>query len=503
MATAKKLPKKESSTMRLVDTQQSINAVIYARYSSDRQTEESIEAQLRACHEYAERKGYRIITEYKDEAVSGKGTKTKARKQYQKMQRDCDKGLFSIILVHKYDRIARSIAEHVALETKLKQKEIELIAVAQDFGTTNEAKIMRSLMWVLSEYYLDNLSDEVKKGHKENALKALHNGGVPPFGYDVVDQKYVINEIEAAYVKKIFQCAANREGYTQILEEMETSGIRGKRGGVIKYTQIYEMLRNEKYTGVYVYCQTTPKKRSEQRSKLNAIRIDGAMPAIIDKTLFEEVQNIMTSRKHVGNTKSNYLCSGLVYCEHCGAKMHAHSPTRKGYTYHYYICSGKCGAPVARMEDVDAAALKYLHSLLDPKNQKDIAKHLREYQSKTNITEDTFSQAVTQKVREKEKQYNTLMSNLSSSTLPAEVVEDIGQKMQDIKLEIDALENTPPPKDYTTDEITAWLQSLKNAPDNKAVHLLIDRIEVKNKTDISITSTLTSVLGKTGWGSRI
>lgn len=78
---------------------------------------------------------------------------------------------------------------------------MSLIATAQDFGTSNEAKIMRALMWSLSEYYLDNLSSEVKKGHKETALKGLHNGGVAPFGYDVVEQHYVINELEAAYVK--------------------------------------------------------------------------------------------------------------------------------------------------------------------------------------------------------------------------------------------------------------------------------------------------------------
>ena len=66
-------------------------------------------------------------------------------------------------------------------------------------------------------------------------MKALHNGGTVSFGYDVVNQRYVVNELEAGYVRKLFDAAANREGYTAILAEMEAAGITGKRGKPIKY----------------------------------------------------------------------------------------------------------------------------------------------------------------------------------------------------------------------------------------------------------------------------
>lgn len=156
-------------------------AVIYARYSSDKQDEASIEAQVRACREYATGKGFTVLEAYTDEAVSGK---TASRKAYQRMLRDVDRGTFDTILIHKYDRVARNLGEHVNLEKRLKDKRVELIAVAQDFGTSAEAKIMRTLMWSLSEYYIDNLSTEVRKGQRETALKGLHNGGYAPFGYD-------------------------------------------------------------------------------------------------------------------------------------------------------------------------------------------------------------------------------------------------------------------------------------------------------------------------------
>lgn len=312
---------------------------------------------------------------YADEAISGKESKTAVRAQYQKMLRDAHKGLFSVILIHKYDRVARSLAEHVNLEGRLRADNIELIAVAQDFGNTAEAKIMRALMWSMSEYYLDNLSAEVQKGHRETALKGLHNGGYAPFGYDVVNQQYVINELEAAYVRRIFTAAQEGTGFKPIIAELDAAGIAGKRGKPIRYTQIYEMLRNEKYTGVYLYTPQETAERAQRRQKPGAIRIEDAFPAIITKAQFEEVQAIMNSRKNAGR-KADYMCSGLVYCS-CGAKMHVYKGTRSGHTYYRYVCSKHCGRPTVLMSDVDNAAIKYLHELLSEPNQTLITAAMR------------------------------------------------------------------------------------------------------------------------------
>ena len=477
------------------------NAVIYARYSSDKQTEDSIEAQVRACREYAAAKGLNVLAVYADEAISGKGEKTASRAQYQKMLRDCDKGQFQLILIHKYDRIARSLGEHVNLEMRLKEKGITLIATAQDFGGSSEAKIMRALMWSLSEYYLDNLSSEVKKGHRETALKGLHNGGFAPFGYDVINQKYVINELEAGYVRRIFQAAINREGFTAIIDEMEKAGVRGKRGKPIRYTQIYEMLRNEKYTGVYAYSPEEEADRGARRDKPHAIRIENALPVIISKAQFMEVQRIMSERKQTGK-KAGYLCSGLVFCE-CGAKMHGMTSKRKGHEYQYYYCAKRCGAPVVRVEDVDAAAYNYLHTLLSDENQARIAAALRQYQAGEGSRMEEFKQALAKRIAEKQRQYKALLANLSSGVLPPEIVADIAAEMQNVKEEIAVLEATEPPKDFTVDQIRAWLEALKAAPDDKAVRLLISRIDIKQKTVINMASTLTPVLGEIGCGGWI
>lgn len=116
---------------------------------------------------------------------------------------------------------------------------------------------------------------------------------------------------------------------------------------------------------------------------------------------------------------------------------------------------------------------------------------------------EEFKQALAKRIQEKQAQYNALLANLSSGALPAAVVADIGAKMQNIKEEIALLERTEPPKDFTVDQIRAWLKALKETPDDKAVRLLISRIDIKQKTIINMESTLTMVLSEIGCGSWI
>ena len=473
-------------------------AVIYARYSSDRQSEDSISAQVRACTEYAKAHDLRIVGTYADEAISGRESKTELRKEYQKMLTDLKKHLFDVVLIHKYDRIARSLTEHVNLEVKLKRENVELIAVAQSFGNGNEAIVMKAMLWAMSEYYSENLASETKKGHREVALKALHNGGVAPFGYTIVEQKYVICDFEAAYVRKMFQCALDRRGFKALIDEMKANGVKGKRGKEFKYTQIYEILRNEVYTGVYHYSVDEEKDRSARRSKPNAIRIEGAIPAIIDKATYEEVQKIMNSRKQTGR-KGGYLCSGLVYCANCGAKMHVYTSSRKGHKYSYYRCSEGCGASVVRVEDVDKVAVAYVKETLSEDTQAKVARVLHAYSGNEKERVSSFKAAIAKAIREKQTAYDNLFANMTTAILPEEVLNDISKRMSKLKDEIEELKSAEPPVDYSADYIKEWLQSIREAPDEKSVHLLIQSIEarrINDKTDFNITSTLKPVLEK-------
>jgi site-specific DNA recombinase len=476
-----------------------IRAVIYARFSSDKQDDMSIDAQVRACREYAAKMDMLIVKVYKDEAISGKGSATAKRTQYQRMLKDADNDLFDVVLVHKYDRIARNVGEHVNLELKLSDQDIRLVAVAQDFGSSKEAKIMKTLVWAMSEFYIDNLSEETKKGHKEIALKGLHNGGYAPFGYDIVDQRYVINESEAEYVRKMFRCAAERKGFSELVSEMQLAGIVGKRGKPIKYTQIYEILRNIKYTGVYTYSTSEEKDRSLRRVKPNAIKIENALPRIIDRALYDEVQNIMNERKQTG-TKAGYLCSGLVYCGHCGAKMHGMTSRRKGHEYQIYYCSAKCGIGTVRMELIDNTVISYIKMLLSPETIDEVTRALWSYAHNESRRIAEYNASVRKQIGECQAQIDNYMQTLGSGVLPNELISDIGSKIVALKNKIKTLSEMPIPKDYTVAQTEAWFRALREAPsDRKTVELLVERIEAA-KTEVNVISTLASVLGETGCG---
>lgn len=147
------------------------------------------------------------------------------------------------------------------------------------------------------------------------------------------------------------------------------------------------------------------------------------------------------------------------------------------------------------MEEVDKAAKDYLVTLLSEKNQERITKALREYKGAEKERIEDFNTILKSRIDEKQQRYDTLMQNLSNGVLPAEVVSDIGTEMQTLKEEIACLQSTEPPKDYTVEQVRAWLEALKNSPDEAAIHLLIKRIDIKNKTEFNIQSTLNSVLG--------
>ncbi|MHC1695622.1 MAG: recombinase family protein [Eubacteriales bacterium] len=479
-----------------------MKAAIYARFSSDKQDADSIEAQVRACQDYATKNGHIVLKIYTDEAISGKGEKTSSRKQYQQLMRDCEKKAYEVILVHKYDRIARNVGEHVNLDIRLSDAGVSLVAVAQDFGTSKEAKIMKTMMWALSEYYIDNLSDEVKKGHREVALKAMHNGGYPPFGYDVKDGEYVVNEYEANYVKKIFKCAFERRGFSELIDEMDMAGMRGKRGKAIKYPQIYEILKNEKYTGVYTYSVTEEKDRALRRIKPNAIKIENALPVLIDKAIFKEVQLIMKGRQHTGKP-NDFLCRGLVYCGECGAKMYTTKTKRKGHEYEIYYCSKKCGIGVINSYFIDDAVKAYIKNLLSDKNQELIYQSLKAYSQGERSRVAEQNNAIRRQLDDKQAMVENYTNTLGSGILPYEVIADISNKIVALKNEMKSLSELPIPHDYTVPQIINWLDALKACADERStIELLVSRIEAK-KTAVSVYSTLTAVVGCHGCGGGI
>lgn len=353
-----------------------IKAVAYCRYSSEMQREESIDAQIRAINNYAASNGMKINEVYIDRAKSA--TTVSDRPEFQRMIDDSSDGKFNAIIVHKLDRFARNRYDSATYRHILKKNDVQLFSVIENFNDSPESIILESVIEGYNEYYSRNLAREVEKGKRENALKCKHTGGTPCLGYEVDrnSMKLVINELEAEAVRLIFSMYIDGKGYGEIISQLNTNGFKTKRGAVFGKNSLYEILKNEKYTGVYIYNKSVSKSiegkhnRHKYKDDDDIIRVEGGVPQIITKETFDlaQVKMKMTQRKAAKhNAKETYFLSGKIICGECGAtytgNCRKERPDHPKYVS--YRCSkmngkNKCSNKEIRREDIEDLVLKKL-----------------------------------------------------------------------------------------------------------------------------------------------
>ena len=300
-------------------------AVLYARFSSDNQREESIEAQLRAMHEYCSRNSIVVIHEFCDRA---KSATTDDRPEFLKMIAASREGDFDFAIVHKLDRFSRNRYDSAYYKRELKKNGVQLLSVLEQMDDSPESIILESVLEGMSEYYSKNLAREVMKGMRESAMDCRYIGGWIPYGFRVDPQthRYIINDYEAEAVRMIFRDVADGCGYNVVLNKLNSMGYRTRLGNTFSKETLYEMLRNEKYNGVYVFSRAASKDELGRRNNHldkpieDQIRIPGGMPKIVDDETFARVQAILASRKRHGRRdgKRKYLLTGMVFCGLCG-----------------------------------------------------------------------------------------------------------------------------------------------------------------------------------------
>lgn len=349
---------------------------IYARYSSDNQRAESIDEQIRACRYYAQQTGlYDIVAVYKDEALSGYKNAHK-RDGFAQLMADAEAGKFEAVMVYELSRFSRNGSDTIVNTEKLARLGIEFVSVREKLDQTPEGRMMMFVITGMNEYYSANLAIETMRGLKENAYQAKHTGGIPPLGYDLDSNgHYIINPEEAAAVRLIFDMYLEGNGYTAICGELNRRGYRTKRGTLFVRNSMYDLLRNEKYTGSFIYnhmakAKNGKRNRHAYKSDSEVIRVESAFPAIISKEEYRKVLKLMEQNKRKGARNAavhDYLLSGKVYCGHCGKSMYGETRYRKEYSYSYYSCNGHkskiCGKHSIRCDKLEAEVIRQLNEL--------------------------------------------------------------------------------------------------------------------------------------------
>ena len=454
-----------------------IRAVAYARYSSVGQREESIEGQMRAIKEYANSSNLTLICSYVDRGISG--TRAENRTEFIKMVEDARKNKFDVIIVHKLDRFARNRTDAAIYRRELSKCGVKLISVLENFDEDSpESVILQSVIEGYNEYYSRNLRREVMKGMKENALSCRFTGGVPCLGFDIDKdtQKYVINEYEAEAVKLIFKMYLEGSGYTEIINELNKRAFKTKRGKTFGKNSLYEILRNEKYTGVYIYNKHVHPdengkfNRHAKRDDSEIIRIEDGVPQIISKEDFEAVQKKMNARKQQTarfKAKQEYLLSGKVVCGDCGGRFAGnsrHAGGRPDMIYISYNCTKKngktkCSNPGIKRDVLEEIVLKQLaDKVFDVRLLPEIIAKYDEFARQKNCELYTNKNHIKSKLAEIDKSINNIVDIVVSTGSAA-----LADKLKELEAEKATLENTLTELEISLSEMSVSEKMLRTA----------------------------------------
>lgn len=306
-------------------------AVIYARYSSDKQREESIEGQLKICHEFAHKNNLDIVKEYIDRAKSG----TKAnRTEFQRMIMDSTSHKFECVVLYKTDRFARNEHDSIVNEHFLMSNGVELLYATQPFLNNRGGRIIKAVFRVQDEEYSINLSERTKLGLLMNIEKGNVVTGHCPIGYKVENKKMIIDPSKSHIPKLVFDMYSIGATTTEINNKLESIGEKP-----FHVSSINKMIRNKKYIGTLTY---------------NGKVYENYHPALIDKTVFELANLKIENRlKHGSRSTEEYLLSGFLFDVN-GKHFRGNSGiNHDGVRYRYY----SLGKRYIKKETIESAVV--------------------------------------------------------------------------------------------------------------------------------------------------
>ena len=429
-----------------------MNAVIYARYSSDSQREESIEGQLRECREYAERNNMTIVGTYIDRALSAK---TADRPEFQHMIKDSAKELFEIVLVWKLDRFSRDRYDSAHYKHILKKNGVKVISAKEHISEGPEGIILEAMLEGYAEYYSAELSEKIRRGQKENALKGRNNGGGIPLGYLLGDeQKLVLDPVTAPLVREIFQRYADGEIVRTIVEDFNRRGLKTKSGKPFSPNSFNRILKNRKYIGEYRY---------------QDVVIEGDVPAIVPEDLFNRVQERMEKNRHapaMAKAKEDYLLTTKLFCGKCERMMVGESgKSHTGAMHYYYKCSGAkrlkdCDKKAVRKDWIERVVVRLtMQRVMDEEKINRLIDAILVMQEQ----EDTTTPALRSQLAETESSIGNILKAIEQGIFTPSTkqrLDELEARKEEILANIQTAELQKPK--LTREQMTAWFEQFRH-----------------------------------------
>ncbi|WCN39345.1 recombinase family protein [Aneurinibacillus uraniidurans] len=388
---------------------------LYIRVSTDEQAKEgfSIPAQKERLTQYVQSQDWDIFDYYIEEGVSAKDTN---RPELQRMMHDISSRKVDIVLVYRLDRLTRSVLDLYQLLQDFEKYDVKFKSATEVYDTTSAiGRLFLTLVAALAQWERENLAERVRFGMEQMVRQAKRPGAPPPFGFELVDQKLVVNEKEAIVVRYIYDRYLQGAGMVSIAVECNQLGYRTKKGNEFKRTAIFDILNNPAYYGSLRWNY----KEYGNGTKINApedwILLEGVYPTIIEKETFEQAQLIMQRKRpmHPRQVTSTYVFSGLLRCARCGSSMVGHTISKKsGYVIRQYLCQNvklkKCDCPALTDYFVEEAFTEKLDEMSD--SYSTVAQSTRKTPQKKERLEHELLEAELQKMNDRRKRLQIAFS---------------------------------------------------------------------------------------------
>lgn len=424
-----------------------MKAVIYARYSSENQNENSIEGQLRECKEFSEKNGITVLDSYIDRALSAK---TANRPEFQRMIKDSSKSLFDIIIVWKLDRFARNRYDSAHYKATLRKNGVKVISATETIAEDSTGILLESLLEGYAEYYSVNLSENVIRGMTENALECKYNGGHLPMGYTIDSNKnFQIDPIVAPIILELFTLYDKCSTMQELVDLLDERGIKSSRGGKITLNIVNKILQNRRYIGEYKY--------------RNIVTPNG-IPAIVSQDLFDRVQKRRAKNKKAParrKAKDHYLLTTKLFCGTDGVFMVGESGTsRTDKVHRYYRCVNTkkkklCSRKPIKKDFIEklviAEVMKKLHDDNIVNYIVDIA---LEMQSRENINLPLLNRQLSETSKAIDNMLNAIQQGVLTSSTKERLAELEKTKSD---LEVKILQEQMQKPLLTREKLTFWI----------------------------------------------
>ncbi len=429
-----------------------MKGVIYARYSSDSQREESIEGQIRECTEYAKYNGITLIGTYIDRALSAK---TDNRPEFQRMIRDSAKHVFDVVIVWKLDRFARNRYDSAHYKATLRKNGVKVISAKENISEGPEGIILESMLEGYAEYYSAELSEKIHRGQKENALKGRNNGGSVPLGYMAgTEQKLIVDPLTAPIVQEAFVRYAEGETIKQIVDSFNERGLKTKKNMPFNVNSFSFLFNNRKYIGEYKY---------------QDVLIPDGIPALVSEELFNRVQERKEKNKRAparAKADEEYLLTTKLICGYCQRLMIGESGTsHTGKIHYYYKCAGAkrrkgCKKKTVKKDWMERLAVVWtVNRVLKDAEIDRIAEKLVLMQER----EDILLPSLRQQLAETEKGIDNLLNAIQQGLFNVSAkkrMDDLEAQKEDLEASILQAELARPK--YTKDEMVRWISQFKH-----------------------------------------